>query len=89
MDPVTLVRKALFELPADLKNDNLFLVAHLTKVLSGDGDKAIEPYVKKAKLDAAKVEEACRRLANYRQPLAYGAIRVFDQTGAYVLLSVL
>jgi hypothetical protein len=71
---------ALFTIPEELKRKEIFLVVQLTKVLTGDPDKAVAPYYRSSFVpDALKLEETCRRLHSYRQPLGIAVIKMFDE----------
>ena len=59
----------------------------LSKVLSSDADKAVQPYLPRSASSIppadtiAKHHQACERLSNYRQPIGIGVLRFTDDSG--------
>lgn len=79
---ITSLKAGLFTITNDLKEQDVFIVFQIYKILSGDGDKAVNPYLrstKNAEADQAKLREVCQKLHAYRQPVGIGAIKVFDK----------
>jgi len=60
-------------------------VVQLSKVLSSDADKAVQPYLPRSTsmpaADHVKHLEACERLSSYRQPIGIGVLRFTDDSG--------
>jgi hypothetical protein len=82
VDMATQLKAFLFNLPADMRNLDIFLVVQVSKVLSGDFDKAVGPYIRSAYTNYSidsKLEETCKRLHLYRQQIAIGCTRIFDE----------
>jgi hypothetical protein len=51
-------------------------------VLTGDGDRAVAPYLRSSGIpEAGKHEDSCRRLYSFRQPLAISIWKLFDDAG--------
>ena len=81
------IKTCLLRIPEDLRRDqDLFFVVQLSKVLSGDADKAVAPYMPRGTppSSAAQLqrhEEQCNRLAQYRQVVGLGIIKVYDENG--------
>ncbi|CAH0558208.1 unnamed protein product [Brassicogethes aeneus] len=78
-DPSTLARGCIFNISHP--SPDLFIVVRLEKVLQGDLNECIEPYLKedknrdKLKSNAVSV---CERLGKYRQPFAWTAINLIN-----------
>jgi hypothetical protein len=94
IDPVTKIAQSVCAIPEQLKKQELFLVVHIHKVLSGDTSAALAPYLKPSYAatgigiggvsakDKEKFDESCKRLKFYRQQIGIGAIPVFDSDKA-------
>ena len=90
VNPVFSTSKCLFSFPSEYLLQDIFLVVELSKVLTGDPDKSLLPYInpdKKgifgggAELGAAALQEACRRLHKFQQPLGISVVRVYNPDG--------
>ena len=76
------IKTCLFRVPEDLQRDqDLYIVITVSKVLSGDTDKSVAPYLRGAAPALSKHEEQCNRLALYRQLVGLGIVKVFDENG--------
>lgn len=72
-------------IPVEFQRSDLFLVVQLSKVLTGDGDKAVAPYLRSSGIpEPVRHEDACRRLHQFRQPLAISIWKLFDDAGNLV-----
>lgn len=72
----------MFSIPMEFRKADLYLVLQLSKVLTGDGDKAVAPYLRSSGIpEPVKHEDSCRRLYNFRQPLAISVWKLFDENG--------
>lgn len=72
----------MFSIPVEYRKSDLFLVVQLSKVLTGDGDRAVAPYLRSSGIpEATKHEDSCRRLHHFRQPLAISIWKIFDDAG--------
>lgn len=73
----------IFSIPSDIPYDKLFMVVVVTKVLTSSPENAVSPYLKSAttKLDDTKYIDTTRRLCDYRQPIAFGVLRILDEQG--------
>ncbi len=82
-DIITRSRIASIQIPDAAARSSLFAVLVVYRVLSGDPDDAWKPYdsSKKDPKMAEHVKEYCGRLKQYRQPLAWGATQLFDDSG--------
>lgn len=62
-------------------------MVQLSKVLSSDADKAVQPYLPRSASSIppadtiAKHHQACERLSSYRQPIGIGVLRFTDDSG--------
>ena len=85
-DPALELSACLFSIPMEFRKSDLFLVVQLSKVLTSDGDKAVAPYLRSSGIpEATKHEDACRRLYNFRQPLALSIWKLFDDSGKFII----
>ncbi|RVE50344.1 hypothetical protein evm_005010 [Chilo suppressalis] len=78
-DLSTLSRSAVF----DIQNpsSDVFLVVRVEKVLQGDVNECVEPYIKDDKNREkvrASAQAACTRLGKYRMPLAWSAVSLLN-----------
>ncbi|XP_050685080.1 dedicator of cytokinesis protein 7 isoform X2 [Leptidea sinapis] len=76
-DVSSLSRSAVFDVPALAAACDVFLVVRLEKVLQGDVNECIEPYLKDDKNREkvrASAAAACERLGKFRMPLAWTAL---------------
>lgn len=82
LDPGTNLKQCMFNVSQELQSQELYFVFQITKVLTGDGEKATLPYrgAYSTHVDT-KHEEICRRLHYHRQHLGIGVIKVFDDEG--------
>ena len=84
-DPALDLTACMFSIPPEYDKSELYLVIQLSKVLTGDGDKAASPYMRASGApETHKHEESCRRLHNFRQPLAISIWRLFDDSGLLI-----
>ncbi|XP_050551818.1 dedicator of cytokinesis protein 7 isoform X1 [Spodoptera frugiperda] len=78
-DLSTLSRSAVFDLMNP--SPDMFLVVRVEKVLQGDVNECVEPYIKDDK-NREKVRAgaaaACARLGKYRMPLAWSAVSLLN-----------
>lgn len=83
IDIATTLRSCLFEIPEGLRRHDVFLVFQLSKVLSGDVEKAAAPYISRSYASGvdSKHDETCKRLHMFKQQFGMGVIRVFDDYG--------
>ena len=90
VNPAFSTSKCLFSFPSEYLLQDIFLVVELSKVLTGDPDKSLLPYINpdkkyrfggSAELDSAALQEACRRLHKFQQPLGISVVRVFNPDG--------
>ncbi|KAM3959107.1 LOW QUALITY PROTEIN: dedicator of cytokinesis [Aphomia sociella] len=78
-DISTLSRSAVFDIPNP--SSDVFLVVRVEKVLQGDVNECIEPYIKDDKNREkvrASAQAACTRLGKYRMPLAWSAVSLLN-----------
>ncbi|KCV71554.1 hypothetical protein H696_02494 [Fonticula alba] len=83
-DPACRSRRAMFELTQP--SMDIFLVLRVDKVLEGDIEPIYDRYAPNAKSSLAptveQVENLCTRLGRFRQPYAWGAMRLLStETG--------
>ncbi|CAH0726332.1 unnamed protein product, partial [Brenthis ino] len=74
-DLSTLSRSAVFDILNP--SPDVFLVVRVEKVLQGDVNECVEPYIKDDKNREkvrAQAQAACSRLGRYRMPLAWSAV---------------
>ena len=65
--------------PEELRGNDIFLVAQISKILSTDCDKAVAPYYPRAAaVELDKHRESCKRLSKFRQPVAFGIAKIND-----------
>eukprot|EP01038_Epipyxis_sp_PR26KG_P007484 gene7484-10199_t len=64
-----------------MKRKDIFIVVHLSKILSSDAEKAIAPYKSSFLPDLQKHREACYRLIKFRQPFGIGIVKIMDELG--------
>jgi dedicator of cytokinesis protein 6/7/8 len=88
-DAITLAKHAI--LSATDRHEEIFLVLKIERVLQGDHAE-VDAYCKpkqRSKTDVDRISEKARttalRLAEYRQPFAWGMIPMFSETGACML----
>lgn len=88
-DEITLAKHCIFSV--DDRHDGVHLVLRVEHVLQGDADSAVEPYTKtkqlaQDKIDALKgrVVSSISRLAEYKQPFAWGVCQLYDDMGNVV-----
>ncbi|CAG9768957.1 unnamed protein product [Ceutorhynchus assimilis] len=80
-DPSTLARSCIFNITHP--SPDLFIVVRLEKVLQGDINECVEPYLKEEKnRDKLKsiAVSVCERLGKYRQAFAWTAINLVNIT---------
>jgi hypothetical protein len=83
---ITTNSKCLFSFPTELlATQDIFLVIELSKVLTGDPDRSLLPYVNPDKKnifggnsDTSSLQETCTRLRKFRQPLGISVMKVFN-----------
>ena len=76
------IKTCLIRVPEDLQRDqDLYVVITVSKVLSGDTEKSVAPYLRGAAPALSKHEEQCNRLALFRQLVGLGIVKVFDENG--------
>lgn len=64
--------------PEELNFRDLFLVVQLSKILTSDQDKAVQPYMQRnPPPEISKHAEACMRLCKFQQPLGIGTCESF------------
>lgn len=69
-------------IPEELRYRDLFLVVQLSKIMSGDSDRAPQPYYPRQPTpEFAKHKESCERLSRYRQPVGIGIVKINDESG--------
>ena len=83
-NPITNCKSCLFTIPNDLRDQNIYAIFQLSKVLTCDGDKACSPYIKGNSgtlqpNEYTKHKDSCQRLSQYRQQIGVCAIKVFDK----------
>lgn len=80
--PVSL-KVCLMRIPEDLQGDpDLYFVIQINKVLTGDPEKALAPYLPRGAVpQIPKHEEQCSRLAAFRQSVGLGILKVYDAAG--------
>jgi hypothetical protein len=73
----------LISFPKEIKfQGDIYMIIQLNKVLTNEPEKAILPYCKGGtSIEQQKLKENADRLFKFRQPLAFGIIKVFDQNG--------
>lgn len=90
INPVFNTTKCLFSFPTEFMSQDIFLVIELSKVLTGDPDKALLPYINPDKRglfgggsepDSAALREAAKRLRKFQQPLGISVVKVFNPNG--------
>lgn len=87
-NPIGNISKCLFTFPTELQNtQDIFLVIELSKVLTGDPDRSLLPYIYPDKKnlfggssanEANSMQEVCTRLRKFRQPLGISVVKVFN-----------
>ncbi|XP_050362134.1 dedicator of cytokinesis protein 7 [Nymphalis io] len=78
-DLSTLSRSAIFDILNP--SPDVFLVVRVEKVLQGDVNECVEPYIKDDKNREkvrASAQAACARLGRYRMPLAWSAVSLLS-----------
>ncbi|XP_052757856.1 dedicator of cytokinesis protein 7 [Galleria mellonella] len=78
-DISTLSRSAIFDILNP--SPDVFLVVRVEKVLQGDVNECVEPYIKDDKNREkvrASAQAACSRLGKYRMPLAWSAVSLLN-----------
>ncbi|XP_045511771.1 dedicator of cytokinesis protein 7 [Colias croceus] len=78
-DLSTLSRSAVFDILNP--SPDIFLVVRVEKVLQGDVNECIEPYIKDDKNREkvrASAQAACNRLGKFRMPLAWSAVSLLN-----------
>ncbi|CAG9567548.1 unnamed protein product [Danaus chrysippus] len=78
-DLSTLSRSAVFDILNP--SPDIFLVVRVEKVLQGDVNECVEPYIKDDKNREkvrASAQAACTRLGKYRMPLAWSAVSLLN-----------
>ncbi|XP_026490440.2 dedicator of cytokinesis protein 7 isoform X1 [Vanessa tameamea] len=78
-DLSTLSRSAVFDILNP--SPDVFLVVRVEKVLQGDVNECVEPYIKDDKNREkvrASAQAACTRLGKYRMPLAWSAVSLLS-----------
>ena len=79
-------KQAIFEVHQP--HDQIYLVAKVERVLQGGIQKSTAPYMKKDDSEKVvtsllkSVRGACSRIPDHRMPFCWGAVPLFDQTGA-------
>ena len=92
INPLSECSRCLFCIPTSiLDTHEIFLVVHISKVLSGEPDKALVPYInpdKKSLLGNSSADTqlshamaSCNRLHRFRQPVGLSAVKVFNSDG--------
>ena len=77
VDPATNLKMCVFDLPKDISRSEIHVVVQVSKVLSGDPEKALMPYLRPG--NDTKLDENLRRLFMYRQVIGVGAVKVFEE----------
>ncbi|XP_073967696.1 dedicator of cytokinesis protein 7-like [Choristoneura fumiferana] len=78
-DLSTMTRSAVFDIVNP--SHDVFLVVRVEKVLQGDVNECVEPYIKDDKNREkvrAGAQAACARLGRYRMPLAWSAVSLLN-----------
>jgi len=87
INPIHETSKCLFSFPTELLATDIYLVIELSKVLTGEPDKALLPYIHPDKKSlfatdqSFSITDTCRRLRKYRQPLGISVVKVFNPDG--------
>lgn len=81
-------RRALF--PLSYRSGSIYLLVRIRAVLKADPEDSLEPYTNQGKMkDPQRWMDSCakstRLLAHLRQPLAWGAIQVFNDASRLLL----
>ena len=64
-------------IPEQLKNQDVFLIISVNKVLSSDSDKAVLPYFPRfPSPEMQEHRESCERLAKFRQPIGISVLKL-------------
>jgi len=87
IDDVSKARRVIFSVPK--RSEEVYLVLFVSKVLFGDSDETVLPYLKHATMKPKeiggffkKVEEACDRLGKWIQPFGWAAYPLFTEDGS-------
>jgi hypothetical protein len=83
-NPIGNISKCLFSFPSELLSQDIFLVIELSKVLTGDPDRSLLPYISPDKKnlfggggEAGSLQDICTRLRKFRQPVGISVMKVF------------
>ena len=92
-NPISIISKCLFTFPTELqKTQDIFLVVELSKVLTGDPDRSLLPYINPDKkyifgssstTETNSMQEICTRLRKFRQPLGISVVKVFNENQVF------
>jgi hypothetical protein len=77
-DPITNLKMGCFSIPSEFKRTDLFLVVQIFKVLTGEPEKVVSPYIRT--LPDTKADENCKRLCMYRQQVGIGGLKLFENS---------
>jgi hypothetical protein len=85
------LNRAVFNISQRTKDIVLYI--QVSKILQGDEDAALDPYLKPEKLketDFSKlkkgVSDFCSRLGDYKQPVCWSAVPIFSEDDESVIL---
>lgn len=92
VNPLSECSRCLFCIPTSiLDTHDIFLVVQLSKVLSGEPDKALVPYISpdrkslmgnsSSDTQLSHAMASCNRLHRFRQPVGLSAVKVFNSDG--------
>ena len=95
INPHSECSRCLFCVPTNvLETHDIFVVVQLTKVLTGDPDKALLPYTSPDKknflgnsstdIDTNNAIKSCNRLHRFRQPVGLSVVKMFEEDGSIV-----
>jgi hypothetical protein len=76
VDPATNLKICCFNLPTELKRGDLYVIIQVYKILTGDPEKALLPYIRST--HDVKIDENYKRLSQYRQLVGAGGVRVCE-----------
>lgn len=76
-------------IPESISLEDVYIVVYISKLLSGNIESSINPYLKQSsvKIDDTKHSESCLRLNNYRQMFGWGALRLLDEQKSCMCLN--
>lgn len=72
-------QSCILNIPNELNHNDVYLLCHISKILTGSNESVISAYQRKIKIDEKKHIEASSRLRNYRQVIGFSIIKVFNE----------